>query len=102
MFEKKCGCSLSSIDSFAPRSIGLSRSPMRCSDNPASHAAAKAGWTFFIVSPPPPTRLAAASGLTPQTEGLKAILPLAGGLADDAPVGAICAHVLSLEGKRAA
>ena len=39
---------------------------------------------------------------TPQTEGLKAILPLVDDLADGSSVGAVTAHVLNLEGRRAA
>jgi uncharacterized protein with von Willebrand factor type A (vWA) domain len=48
------------------------------------------------------TPLAADPGFTPQTEGLKAILPLVDDLVDGSSVDAICTHVLSLEGKRAA
>jgi uncharacterized protein len=48
------------------------------------------------------TPLAADPNFKPQTEGLKAILPLVDDLVDGSSVGAICAHVLALEGKRAA
>jgi uncharacterized protein with von Willebrand factor type A (vWA) domain len=48
------------------------------------------------------TPLAADPNFSPQTEGLKAILPLVDDLADGSTVAAVCAHVLSLEGKRAA
>ena len=48
------------------------------------------------------TPLAADPNFTPQTEGLKAILPLVDDLADGSSVGAVCAHVLNLEGRRAA
>ena len=48
------------------------------------------------------TPLAAGPNFTPQTEGLKAILPLVDDLADGSSVGAVTAHVLNLEGRRAA
>ena len=48
------------------------------------------------------TPLAADPNFTPQTEGLKAILPLVDDLADGSSVAAVCAHVLDLESKRAA
>jgi uncharacterized protein with von Willebrand factor type A (vWA) domain len=48
------------------------------------------------------TPLAADPNFTPQTEGLKAILPLVDDLADGSSVAAVCAHVLALESKRAA
>lgn len=48
------------------------------------------------------TPLAADPNFTPQTEGLKAILPLVDDLADGSSVGAICAHVLNLERNTAA
>lgn len=48
------------------------------------------------------TPLAADPNFTPQTEGLKAILPLVDDLADGSSVGAVCAHVLGLESRRAA
>ena len=48
------------------------------------------------------TPLAAGANFTPQTEGLKAILPLVDDLADGSSVGAVTAHVLNLEGRRAA
>ncbi len=48
------------------------------------------------------TPLAADPNFTPQTEGLKAILPLVDDLVDGSSVGAVCAHVLNLESKRAA
>ena len=48
------------------------------------------------------TPLAAGPNFTPQTEGLKAILPLVDDLVDGSSVGAVTAHVLNLEGRRAA
>jgi uncharacterized protein with von Willebrand factor type A (vWA) domain len=48
------------------------------------------------------TPLAGDPNFAPQTEGLKAILPLVDDLVDGSSVDAICTHVLSLEGKRAA
>ena len=48
------------------------------------------------------TPLAADPNFTPQTEGLKAILPLVDDLVDGSSVAAVCAHVLALESKRAA
>jgi len=48
------------------------------------------------------TPLAAGPNFIPQTEGLKAILPLVDDLADGSSVGAVTAHVLNLEGSRAA
>jgi len=46
--------------------------------------------------------LAADPNFKPQTEGLKAILPLVDDLADGSSVQAVCAHVLALDGRRAA
>jgi uncharacterized protein with von Willebrand factor type A (vWA) domain len=43
------------------------------------------------------TPLAADPNFTPQTEGLKAILPLVDDLADGSSVRAVCAHVLNLQ-----
>jgi uncharacterized protein with von Willebrand factor type A (vWA) domain len=43
------------------------------------------------------TPLAADPNFTPQTEGLKAILPLVNDLADGSSVRAVCAHVLNLQ-----
>ena len=48
------------------------------------------------------TPLAADPRFTPQTEGLKAILPLVDDLADGSSVQSVCAHVLALDGMRAA
>jgi uncharacterized protein with von Willebrand factor type A (vWA) domain len=48
------------------------------------------------------TPLKADPGFKPQTEGLKAILPLVDDLADGSSVAAVCAHVLNLEKGRAA
>lgn len=48
------------------------------------------------------TPLAADPNFTPQTEALKAILPLVDDLADGSSVAAVCAHVLSLGEQRAA
>ena len=48
------------------------------------------------------TPLAGAPGFAPQTEGLKAILPLIDDLADGSSVGAVTAHVLNLQGRKAA
>jgi uncharacterized protein len=48
------------------------------------------------------TPLAADPNFVPQTEGLKAILPLVDDLADGSTIAAVCAHVLNLESKRAA
>ena len=48
------------------------------------------------------TPLAADPNFTPQTEGLKAILPLVDDLADGSSVEAVCAHVLNLENKKKA
>ena len=45
------------------------------------------------------TPLAADPNFTPQTEGLKAILPLVDDLADGSSVRAVCAHVLNLQGR---
>ncbi len=43
------------------------------------------------------TPLAADPNFKPQTEALKAILPLVDDLADGSSIGAVCAHVLNLE-----
>ncbi len=48
------------------------------------------------------TPLAADPGFRPQTEGLKAILPLVDDLADGSSIRSVCAHVLSLGERRAA
>jgi uncharacterized protein with von Willebrand factor type A (vWA) domain len=48
------------------------------------------------------TPLASDPNFKPQTEALKAILPFVDDLADGSSIGAVCAHVLNLEGKRAA
>ena len=45
------------------------------------------------------TPLAADPNFTPQTEGLKAILPLVDDLTDGSSVQSVCAHVLNLENK---
>jgi uncharacterized protein with von Willebrand factor type A (vWA) domain len=54
-------------------------------------------WRVSWLSP-----LATGPNFTPQTEALRAILPLVDDLADGSSVQAVCAHVLSLESKRAA
>ena len=48
------------------------------------------------------TPLAADPNFKPQTEGLKAIVPLVDHLADGSSVTSVCAHVLSLNERRAA
>jgi hypothetical protein len=48
------------------------------------------------------TPLAADPNFKPQTEALKAILPLVDDLADGSSITAVCAHVLALDGRRAA
>jgi uncharacterized protein len=48
------------------------------------------------------TPLAAGPDFKPQTEALKAIAPFVDDLADGSSISAVCAHVLSLGGRRAA
>jgi uncharacterized protein with von Willebrand factor type A (vWA) domain len=45
------------------------------------------------------TPLAADPDFKPQTEGLKAILPLVDDLADGSSVQSVCAHVLNLQAR---
>jgi uncharacterized protein with von Willebrand factor type A (vWA) domain len=58
---------------------------------------ARLAWRVSWLTP-----LAADPNFKPQTEGLKAILPLIDDLADGSSVTSICAHVLALDTERAA